>query len=129
MYHKRSLISPQGLIKLQALWRRGGGGGLLERGGLFKILWQPNTMSMEFEMLRSFNYNNYELLCYIANTINTIKNWLEILKTEIKSFFKHSMPSVLVITAFLLREEGLGGGGLLKRRGLIETSNLQLGIY
>ena len=70
-------------------------------------------MSMEFEMLRSFNYNNYELLCYIANTI---KNWLEILKTEIKSFFKHSMPSVLVITAFLLREEGLGGG-VIKEEG------------
>ena len=30
-------------------------------------------MSMEFEMLRSFN-NNYELLRYITNTINNIKN-------------------------------------------------------
>ena len=28
-------------------------------------------MSMEFEMFRSFN-NNYELLCYITNTINPI---------------------------------------------------------
>ena len=30
-------------------------------------------MSMEFEVLRSFN-NNYELLHYITNTINNIKN-------------------------------------------------------
>ena len=37
-------------------------------------------MSMEFEMLRSFN-NNYELLCYITNTI---KNW----KTETRELLR-----------------------------------------
>ena len=54
--------APWGLIKFRALWSGVGGG-----GGLFKILWN-NTVSMEFEMLRSFN-SNYELLRYIMNTI------------------------------------------------------------
>ena len=46
-------------------------GGLLERGAYSKLFdrqRQNHAMSMEFEMLRSFN-NNYELLCYITNTI------------------------------------------------------------
>ena len=51
------------------------GGGLLERGGrgylkFFDRQRQNYTMPMEFEMLCSFN-NNYELLRYITNTINT----------------------------------------------------------
>ena len=75
-------------------------------------------MSMEFKMLRSFN-DNYELLRYITNTINTIKNWLVISKTEIKSVFNTvvSRPSVLTLTAFLLREEFEGGRGDLLQRG------------
>ena len=71
------------------------------------------TLSMEFEMLRSFN-DNYDLLRYITNAINTIKIWLEILKTEIKSISLYSMPSVFMLTAFSLREEG--GGRNIRQR-------------
>ena len=49
----------------------GGRGSLLERRAYFKFFErerQNYTMSMEFEMLRSFE-NNYELLHYTANTI------------------------------------------------------------
>ena len=70
-------------------------------------------------MLRSFN-NNYELLRYIKDTFNTIANWLEISKREIKSIY-----NTVTVTAFLGRWRGhiREGRGLLKfstsRRGLI----------
>ena len=38
------------------------------------------------------------------------------------------MPSVLTLTAFLLREEGgMGEGGLIREEGLIKKFNLQTG--
>ena len=49
----------------------GEGGSLLERGACLQFFdrqRQNYTMSMEFEMSRSFN-NNYELLRYITRTI------------------------------------------------------------
>ena len=71
-------------------------------------------------MLRSFN-DNYDLLRYITNAINTIKIWLEILKTEIKSISLYSMPSVFMLTAFSLREEG--GGRNIRKRTKIQDLN------
>ena len=50
-------ISPRGLTEFQALWW---GVGLLERGAYLKFFdrqRQNDTISMEFEMLRSFNSN------------------------------------------------------------------------
>ena len=78
-----------GLIKIWALSR--GGGGLIREGTCLKFFdrqRQNYTMSLEFEMLGSFN-NNHELLHYIANTN---KNWLEISKTEIKSIYNTEYP-------------------------------------
>ena len=38
------------------------------------------------------------------------------------------MPSVLMLTAFLLREKGgMGEGGLIREEGLIKKFNLQTG--
>ena len=74
-YHKSSNKPPGGL--LNSVHLEGGGlireGGLLERGAYLKFFdrkRQNYTMSIEFEMLCSFD-NNYELLHY---TTNTIKN-------------------------------------------------------
>ena len=67
------------LVLIKAPGVRGGllnfglsGGGLIREGGAYLKFFdrqrQNYTMSMEFEMLCSFN-KNYELLRYITNTI------------------------------------------------------------
>ena len=62
----KALISPWGLIKFRALLKRGGGGGLFDRGAYLKFFdrqRQNYIISMEFEMLRSFNNNLTIALC------------------------------------------------------------------
>ena len=67
-YHKSS-NKPPGTYQISG--PQEGGGGLEEGRAYLKLFGRQRqncTMSMESEMLCSFN-NNYELLCYIVNTI------------------------------------------------------------
>ena len=73
MYIVKALISPQG--GLLYFGPPEGGRGLLERGAYLKFFdrqRQNYTMSMEFEILRSFD-NNYELLRYTEKLKNRNK--------------------------------------------------------
>ena len=107
----KALISPREAYFKNFRTSRGGWS-LLERGAYFKFFerqWQNFTISMELEMLCSFN-TNYELLHYLTNTI---KNW----KAGIKSFLTWYTFCFNAYSFFV--EGGRGEGrGLIRERGV-----------
>ena len=75
---------------------------------------------MKFEMLHSFN-NNYELLCYITNTIKTEKQKENLFLTQY---------SLCCNASSFLVEGGRGeGGGLIKNINLQTEGFFERGAY
>ena len=110
-YRKSSNKTPGGLLNLG----RGRGGAYLQ---FLDRQRQNYTMSMEFEMLRSFNNNN-ELLRYITNTIKNRKQKYNLFLAQYAFCFN----------ALRLFYGGRGeGGGLLERRGLLKLSTSRRGL-
>ena len=112
-YRKSSNKTPGGLLNLG----RGRGGGGVAYLQFLDRQRQNYTMSMEFEMLCSFNNNN-ELLRYITNTIKNRKQKYNLFLAQYAFCFN----------ALRLFYGGKGeGGGLIRKEGLIKTFNLQTG--
>ena len=113
-YRKSSNKTPGGLLNFGPLEGAGGGAYLQ----FFDRQRQNYTMSMEFEMLRSFNNNN-ELLRYITNTIKNRKQNYNLFLAQYAFCFN--------ALRLFLWGKGRGGGRLFRKEGLIKTFNLQTG--